>query len=480
MLVLEHTPAFTVFSAPGATAKVIFPEPVQMAMASLKRPQQTSPCVSEESNFEESYRSALTKFDALSSYFAIGQTVPAVANMIVAEMLADKDFHMANKEEVLLPLVKAKVGRAHGVWKKLNPGVTKTKFKQVKDNPLPWPSIDAYPEWVAESVLNYTDCDWDGCMEVYGPDERARRKRSLEHRLLEQPLNAASIKFDGTCFGKMNTGELVGRKHLLCSGTEEYQHTSVAAASTCDAERLRQNLSEMIGMEVASLCVWGELMCNPGFYDYAKRGLDCSWLCFGVVAKVAPTHLDSDDPTEAVGCEVDFVAGLSKRIRQLGLAHSVAKEGKFRLMMCPALKTLLEDVGCRVEGDFVGGATHAEMISQAAEHLRAGVDEGLVVCFTRNDGQSSLRKWKNAAEGGSISKKHAALLRKCRERIRALGPEDSLNPGIGELVDTLIGVAEANTKPEKKGRSNMRQLPGKEGPRTPPRAHGGPKCSAST
>ena len=40
-------------------------------------------------------------------------------------------------------------------------------------------------------------------------------RRALEETLLPTPLRAASIKYDGTCFGKLATGELVGRNQTL-------------------------------------------------------------------------------------------------------------------------------------------------------------------------------------------------------------------------------------------------------------------------
>ena len=64
-------------------------------------------------------------------------------------------------------------------------------------------------------------------------EERARARRALEETLLSTPLRAASIKYDGTCFGKLDTGELVRRKQTLGAARAESNEdggTGVTAA----------------------------------------------------------------------------------------------------------------------------------------------------------------------------------------------------------------------------------------------------------
>ena len=97
------------------------------------------------------------------------------------------------------------------------------KSRALRDNPLPWASIDAYPEWIAALLSNYkrvaaasaTADDACSC------EERARARRALEETLLSTPLRTAPIKYDGTCFGKLDTGELVGRKQTLGAACAE-------------------------------------------------------------------------------------------------------------------------------------------------------------------------------------------------------------------------------------------------------------------
>ena len=99
------------------------------------------------------------------------------------------------------------------------------KPRALRDNPLLWASIGAYPGWIAALPSNYkrvaaasATAD-DG---AYSFEERARARRALEEEtLLPTPLRAASIKYDGTCFGKPDTGELVGRKQALGAACAE-------------------------------------------------------------------------------------------------------------------------------------------------------------------------------------------------------------------------------------------------------------------
>jgi len=393
--------------------------------------------------FEEALKSALTKFDSLEAYFSSGMAVPAVCSMLAEEMLQDKDYcHTlaANMDEFQRELRKA-VGIANGAWKRNGGSAERKTTTKFKDNPLPWTSIDAYPEYVVKQIENYADA---------APEEQVEARAKLEFALLERPLCAASIKYDGTCFGKLDTGELVGRRQVLGRDCHEYLKTSTAAAKPCDVAALRCALSKMLGEELGTVCVWGELMCNPGFYEYKERGLVAKWLCFGVVAALDGAVDDSS------GCSADRLREVSRRLARQELAHSLSAGGRLRLLLCPALRRLLaEEAGCDVVDEQFPGATHAEVVSQAAASLSSGANEGLVMVFARPDGEASLRKWKNSAEGGSVSKKHAHLLQRCQGLCDSLVSEDKLDVRIAEMVQTMRRVAEAETSPPKKGRSKV-------------------------
>ena len=176
--------------------------------------------------FEEAFESALTKFGSLDAYFANGMLVPDVCAMIAEEMRSDTDFALtlADEAERFALWLRKTVGKANGAWRKGAGGAMGAKkSRALRDNPLPWASIDAYPEWIAALLSNYkrvaaasaTADDACSC------EERARARRALEGALLPTPLRAASIKYDGTCFGKLDTGELVGRKQTLGAACAE-------------------------------------------------------------------------------------------------------------------------------------------------------------------------------------------------------------------------------------------------------------------
>jgi len=228
---------------------------------------------------QEALASALTKFDTLDVYFAAGWAFDAVCDMLIEEVRQDSDVipppaASLGLDEVRL-LVKRTVGKAFGDWKKVR-GMQKEAKRLTPQGeiPLPWASIDAYPDWVVNQVENYLQADLN---------EKQSARRVLERTLLEKPLIAASIKYDGTCFGKMDDGDLLGRRLLLGRGSTTYQQTSTATAAACDVSALRDRLAEIAGVELGRVCVWGELMCNPGFYSYRERGLHEKWVCFGVV-----------------------------------------------------------------------------------------------------------------------------------------------------------------------------------------------------
>jgi len=143
---------------------------------------------------------------------------------------------------------------------------------------------------------------------------------------------------------------------------------------------------------------------------------------------------------------------ISKCLRQEGLAHSMSSTGTVRLVLCPALRKILGAAGCHVAEDCYSGLTHAEVVSRAEASLRAGDNEGLVVVFERPNGEASLRKWKNSAEGATVTKKHAELLWRCWEVCNRLVSNGDLNAEVADMVKSMCGVANAYTSPVKKGR----------------------------
>lgn len=386
-------------------------------------------------SLDVAFQSALTKFDSLSTYFARGMNVPAVAAMLLEEICLDQDFaHFLQDDDSMKKadrFVKQNVGPMHAAWKKgqMRDKEPNQATTDLQGTLLPWPSIEPYPDWVCEEINKYLQAD---------QKDKAFCRAELEKTLLTTPLWSASIKYDGTCFGKMDTGKYAGRRHVV-GNCSTYQQTSTSVANSCDVKALKDQLSRMlhIPLESGSVCVWGELMCNPGYYDYRSRGLANAWLPFGVVLQV--TNVDTES--------------LMKRLQKEDLAFSQGEDGKFRLLMCPSLRGLLQDVAkCRVVETFEGRVTHAQLVAQGAKELMEGRNEGVVLAFRRHqgDGRASLRKWKNSAEGDGNSKRHAQRLRQLN--VRELVNEGKLNPEIAKMVEKLIEVAESETKVSKIGR----------------------------
>mmetsp|Transcript_123276 Transcript_123276/g.343237 ORF Transcript_123276/g.343237 Transcript_123276/m.343237 type:complete len:438 (-) Transcript_123276:178-1491(-) len=382
---------------------------------------------------DEALSSALTKFDSLEVYFAAGQSPVDVTDMLVDELQSDCELTSlldnAEKVEALRTFIHSAVGPRFGKWKKGGGKVVKSQTSaQGKAVPLPWSSIDSYVDWVLDKI---------GTFAMAEPAERDAARDFLEDTLLRKPVIAASVKYDGTCFGKMDNGTLAGRKLVLGERCREYLHTSTKPAESCDAAALCQSLQEICRVRIDQLCIWGELMCNPNFYDYAKRGLANKWICFGVVVALA---------------EVD--EAVSRRLADRKFAHSLNPSGRqLRLMLCPALQQLLAEVAhCDVAEASFGGLSHAEVVAQTAETLRSGVNEGVVLVFERSNCQTSLRKWKNSAEGASARKKEAQLLKDCHSLCASLVSDGHLDPRVAEMVETMWSVAADTTSPLKKGR----------------------------
>ena len=159
------------------------------------------------------------------------RATPQPASHLPEEMRSDTDFALALTDEAerfTLRLRKTwQDGRQSqpGAWRKeAGDAMGAKKSRALRDNPLPWASIGAYPEeWIAALLSNYkrvtaASATADG---AFSCEERARARRVLEETLLPTPLRAASIKYGGTCFGKLDTGELVGRKQALGAACAE-------------------------------------------------------------------------------------------------------------------------------------------------------------------------------------------------------------------------------------------------------------------
>jgi len=198
-----------------------------------------------------------------------------------------------------------------------------------------------------------------------------------------------------------------------------------------------------------------------------QRGLFEKWICFGVVAATS-----SDDQNEAPDQEEELTDDksilsvtnlnaerkltLTNNLERLDLAYSLSPSGKLRLFMCPVLRKLLKDVAGYelVVEDAYPGLTHAELVAKGARVLCDGEEEGIVVVYKRSgSAQSSIRKWKNSAEGGTVASRHATVLRKKLHVCDDLAAKGELDDRVPKMLATMVEVAEFQTMPSKKGRT---------------------------
>lgn len=167
---------------------------------------------------------------------------------------------------------------------------------------------------------------------------------------------SASVKYDGTNFGKDEEKTLYGRNFTVAEEQASYQHTHLAflrkegeldvgkAKSALEAELEREaNADGLVSLEVAKLVVYGELMCNASLYDYDAKRLNGKWLAFGALADFLVAHeadsvgaeqsgetqaTDGNESEEGTAAATDAAAdALLKKLRALGFNVVVEADG---------------------------------------------------------------------------------------------------------------------------------------------------------
>ena len=90
---------------------------------------------------------------------------------------------LAWKHERFALWLRKTAGKANGAWRKGAGGAMGAKkSRALRDNPLPWASIGAYPEWIAALLSNYkriaaASATADGAYSLRGACTRAPRAR---------------------------------------------------------------------------------------------------------------------------------------------------------------------------------------------------------------------------------------------------------------------------------------------------------------
>jgi len=407
------------------------PSPAPSSMASLPADASTVAVLS-------AYQSALSKFPSLETLFQGSMVVPQVMALLWDEISNDSDFIAVVEDpsgrERLQEVVRREVGLRYGQWKRCSRserGPQDAQTKMTGGNKMPWSSIEHFPVWIAEQVHCYLNAE---------PDEREEVRDRVMSKLLREPVLSAALKYDGTNVGKTSSGQVAGRNHMIAG--DKYLNTSLAHAKACDTHAFRAKLSEMLDAELGEVVLYGELMCNPGYYGYKDLGLASKWICFGGVVDI-PVG-DKDEVAQG-----EHMFKISQKLDQLCLAHSHGYQS-IRLLGCPAFYEFAKSsAGCSVAEDLYGGRTIADVVAMASDSIIAGEQEGIVFVVPRVGHLASVRKWKNSAEGGGVSKKHAQRLREVLGQVEAVGANEWEELRICDMLRTLIQVAEADTKPLK-------------------------------
>jgi hypothetical protein len=110
---------------------------------------------------------------------------------------------------------------------------------------------------------------------VDDPAMEAEYFESLCCKVFETPVTL-SQKYDGTNVGKDEYGQLYGRNKMILEPITKYQNTNLTCVKEIDVAKLKVAFAEQVGVEASMIkkfVVYGELMCNPGLYDYATNGV---------------------------------------------------------------------------------------------------------------------------------------------------------------------------------------------------------------
>lgn len=284
-------------------------------------------------------------------------------------------------------------------------------------NSDPWPSFDNLSVWYAErSFRRIKDLTVVAiCIQRWWKRNCGKQPTKLYPILLEERLESVRIsvsrlssrdsilsqhvhayeKLDGTNFGVRCDGALFGRRREITGQTYQNVCLTGVIPTPSIVEAVKRSIGQCIGYEEAALpmlVLYGELMCNPGRYDYEKRGMGKKYMCFG--AMFVP-YLMGDESIAAS-------AALNLELQNNGLLATMAPEsGRIRLLLNDKLAEMI--IAANVECvPLVDQGPLRELCLCNKELLMASQIEG--ACLT---GQSFLQKWKTGCE--DESKGHSLL-----------------------------------------------------------------------
>eukprot|EP00755_Sulcionema_specki_P012055 Sspe_Gene.50417::Locus_28027_Transcript_1_1_Confidence_1.000_Length_1297::g.50417::m.50417 len=241
--------------------------------------------------------------------------------------------------------------------------------------------------------------------------------RSLNHWCEEKGgMVYATEKYDGTNVGCQHDGVIMGRRQLVTADT--YCKTSTSVVKKADVAAVKRALEDLLGEEVDRVVLYGELMCQPNYYEYSKRGLHGRWFVFG-------GYIIPHETTRS--------SHLTSRLAAHGF--QVHGEKRVRLLYCEAFRKLVEQHGIEVVPLHTHGRSIAEVVRKAHDWIVSGAGEGVVVVAPTAHSCKML-KLKNMKES---SPRHPDLLRSLVEETRCVA--QLFTPAFDGLLHDVASIA---------------------------------------
>ena len=209
-------------------------------------------------------------------------------------------------------------------------------------------------------------------------------QKELEEVFLETPTFATE-KLDGTNLAKDETGQIYSRRLKVGADKSHYQRTSLSQVREADIRKFRELLCSAGDIEgtAVSLCVvYGELICNPEYYEYKDRGLAGQWRVFGVCLTTKPSLQDQ----------------VLTALTDNNFATVKLREEKIQILPCQALFDVAESSGLQVVPVIASDKSIAQVVEENRAMMKRGDLEGIIfTTFTKKFRSGyNIVKWKGA------------------------------------------------------------------------------------
>lgn len=205
--------------------------------------------------------------------------------------------------------------------------------------------------------------------------------KKLVESLFVAPV-VAYRKLDGTNVSKSDEGVMFGRRTVITGLS--YQKVGLVQMQNYDVATLKETLPlRDFGASIGRLIAFGELMCNPGLYDYTQAELAGKWLLFGAMLEISVV-----EHTESVN-ETLRLAGFATVVRQSDEPQGASC---IQILPCEAWMEAVRGLGWACVPFHTRG-TIGEIVASSEEWMVQGMGEGLILTTT-----TGAYKWKIGAE----------------------------------------------------------------------------------